>query len=135
MAQRSAFIFCVGDPFESEPTPTSADKCGEVTGCDASHQEVSRWNTWDGSQGMYITFASTKVNKAEPTLALKPRGDITRNPKQGYHWPQNRTCVCVRQTYCFKKRDYVLCLLQMERHENEFERSCIHKAANDKLMK
>ena len=25
-----------------------------------------------------------KVNKAEPTLALKPRGDVTRNPKQGY---------------------------------------------------
>ena len=24
-----------------------------------------------------------KVNKAEPTLALKPRGDVTRNPKQG----------------------------------------------------
>ena len=28
------------------------------------------------------------MNKAEPTLALKPRGDITRNPKQGYQWPQ-----------------------------------------------
>ena len=25
-----------------------------------------------------------KANKAEPTLALKPRGDVTRNPKQGY---------------------------------------------------
>ena len=24
------------------------------------------------------------LNKAEPTLALKPRGDVTRNPKQGY---------------------------------------------------
>ena len=43
---------------------------------------------------MYITFASAqKANKAEPTLALKPRGDITRNPKQGYQWPQKRTCV------------------------------------------
>ena len=29
-----------------------------------------------------------KVNKAEPTLALKPRGDVTRNPKQGCQWPQ-----------------------------------------------
>ena len=37
------------------------------------------------------------MNKAEPTLALKPRGDVTRNPKQGYQWPQNRTCECVRQ--------------------------------------
>ena len=26
-------------------------------------------------------------NKAEPTLALKPRGDITRSPKQGDQWP------------------------------------------------
>ena len=32
---------------------------------------------------MYITFASAKVDKAEPTLALKPRGDVTRNSKQG----------------------------------------------------
>ena len=27
-------------------------------------------------------------NKAEPTLALKPRGDVTRKPKQGYQWPK-----------------------------------------------
>ena len=33
------------------------------------------------------------LNKAEPTLALKPRGDITRSPKQGYQWPQKWTCV------------------------------------------
>ena len=32
-------------------------------------------------------------NKAEPTLALKPRGDITRSPKQGYQWPHKWTCV------------------------------------------
>ena len=38
---------------------------------------------------MYInTLASAKkANKAEPTLALKPRGDVTRDPKQGYQWP------------------------------------------------
>ena len=29
-----------------------------------------------------------KVNKAELTMALKPRGDVTRNPKQGCQWPQ-----------------------------------------------
>ena len=34
-----------------------------------------------------------RSNKAEPTLALKPRGDITRSPKQGYQWPQKWTCV------------------------------------------
>ena len=24
------------------------------------------------------------------TLALKPRADVTRNPKQGYQWPHNK---------------------------------------------
>ena len=33
------------------------------------------------------------VNKAESTLALKPRGDFTRSPKQGYQWPHKWTCV------------------------------------------
>ena len=33
------------------------------------------------------------ANKEELTLALKPRGDITRSPKQGYQWPHKRTCV------------------------------------------
>ena len=37
---------------------TSADACGEVTGCDAGCQEVGRCK--GGSQGMYITFASAK---------------------------------------------------------------------------
>ena len=36
---------------------------------------------------------SPSVNKAEPTLALKPRGDITRSPKQGYQWAHKWTCV------------------------------------------
>ena len=33
------------------------------------------------------------LNKAEPTMALKPREDITRSLKQGYQWPQKWTCV------------------------------------------
>ena len=32
-------------------------------------------------------------NKAEPTLPLKPRGYITRSPKQGYQWPKRWICV------------------------------------------
>ena len=57
-------------------------------------------STRGGSQGVYITFSYAKkqqqINKAELTLALKPRGDVTRNPKQGYQWSQNRTCECVQ---------------------------------------
>ena len=37
-----------------------------------------------------------KGNKAEPTLTLKPIGDITRHPKQGYQWPPKRTCVSAK---------------------------------------
>ena len=36
-----------------------------------------------------------------PTLALKPRGDVTRSPKQGYQWPQK--WACVQQTPLKKK--------------------------------
>ena len=60
-------------------------------------------STRGGSQGTYITFASA-MRIRQPALALKPRGDVTRNPKQGYQWPQNRTCVCVRQKYLKKKK-------------------------------
>ena len=35
-----------------------------------------------------------------PTLALKPRCDITRSPKQEYQWPLKDTC----PPKCFKKR-------------------------------
>ena len=31
--------------------------------------------------------------KRLPTLALKPRRDVTQSPKQGYQWPHKRTCV------------------------------------------
>ena len=45
---------------------------------------------------------SQSSNKAEPTLALKPREDITRSLKQGYQWPQKWTCV---QQNFFKKKN------------------------------
>ena len=57
----SAFVFCLGYcPFKSEPSPTSGDAWGEVTGCDAGNQEVSKCSTRGGSQGMHITFTSAK---------------------------------------------------------------------------
>ena len=42
------------------PSPTSANACGEVTGCAADHQKVSKCSTRGGSLGMYITLVSTK---------------------------------------------------------------------------
>ena len=57
-------------------------------------QEVGMYSTRGGSQGMYITFTSTqKMNEAEPTLSLKPRGHVTRNPKTGVSVaPQKDMC-------------------------------------------
>ena len=47
-------------------------------------QEVSRYSTRGGSSGnLHYIHLCTKWNKAEPTLALKPRGDVTRNHKTG----------------------------------------------------
>ena len=65
----------------------------------ASCQEVE-CSTRGGSQETYITFTSA-MRIRQPTLALKPRGDVTRNPKQGYQWPQKWTCV--RQKLLKKK--------------------------------
>ena len=68
----------------------------------AGCQEVGKCSTRGESWGMYVTFASAKIaNKAEPTLALKPRGDVTRNPTQGYQWPQKKD-MCPPKT--FKKK-------------------------------
>ena len=91
----STFVFCsCGCTFKSEPSPTYAHAWWGSDWLCAGCQEVSKCSTRGESWGMYITFASAKIaNKAEPTLALKPRGDVTRNPKQGYQWPQKRTCV------------------------------------------
>ena len=98
----SAFIFCVGDcPFDPEQIPTYADACREVTGCCAGHQEVGMCSTRCGSWGMYIILTSAKVNKAEPTLALKPRGDYLRNTQEGASGPKiGHVCVSIN---IFKK--------------------------------
>ena len=70
----------------------------------AGRQEVGKCSTRGESWGMYITCASAKIaNKAEPTLALKPRGDVTRNPKQGYQWPQKKD-MCPPKTLKKKKK-------------------------------
>ena len=38
-----------------------------------------------------------KANNSEPTLALKPIGDVSRNPKQGYQWSQKMN-MCMPKT-------------------------------------
>ena len=63
--------------------------------CVWSFSVLVELSVWISGNVHYIRLRN--ANKAEPTLALKPRGDVTRNPKQGYQWPQNRTCECVRQ--------------------------------------
>ena len=67
---------------------TSATVCVDRTDCVPCSSR-------GGSRGTYIMFAST-IRIRRPTLALKPRGDVTRNPKQGCQWPQKRTCVSAK---------------------------------------
>ena len=67
----------------------------------ATNNNVQIWlvflklRLWGESWGMYITSASTKIaNKAEPTLALKPRGEHHQKYKTGVPVPPpKRTCV------------------------------------------
>ena len=50
-------------------------------GCDAQHTKFVI---------CCITYASIKVRIRLPTLALKPRGDVTRSPKQEYQWSHKK---------------------------------------------
>ena len=60
--------------------------------CHAGCQEVVRCHTRGEYKGTcnvtHMPLLSS--NKAEPTLALKPRGDVTGSPKQGYQWPHKK---------------------------------------------
>ena len=61
---------------------TSATVCGDRTGCMlATKRSASVAPEVDLDE---CTLPPQKVNKEELTLALKPRGEFTRNPKQGY---------------------------------------------------
>ena len=60
--------------------------------CHAGCQEVGMCCTIGESQGTCNITCTPLLssNKAEPTLASKPRGYITRSPKQGYHCPHKK---------------------------------------------
>ena len=75
---------------------TSATVCGDRTGClPAIKRLVSVAPEMDLGE-CTLHSPLQKANKAEPTLALNPRGDVTRNPKQGYQWPPKKD-MCVHQ--------------------------------------
>ena len=75
---------------------------GKVTGCYAGYIYWQRWRTRVNLKECISHTPLQSSNKAEPTLALKPRGDLTSSPKQGYQWPQKWTCV--QQNFFLKKK-------------------------------
>ena len=46
--------------------------------------------TMDLSAALFKSQHPCQVRIRLPTLALKPRGDVTRSPKQGYQWPHKK---------------------------------------------
>ena len=81
--------------------------CNSMWGQDrlrAGHQEVGKCSTRGGSWGMYIAFTSA-MRIRQATLVLKPRGDVTRNPKQGCQCPppQKKKDMCPQK----KERIYL----------------------------
>ena len=80
---------------------TSATVCVDKNGCMPATKRLASVAPEVDLGECTLPSPPQKVNKAEPTLALNPRGDVTRNPKQGYQWPQKRTCMSAKN---FKKR-------------------------------
>ena len=101
----STFVLCLGDcPFESKPSPTSADAYGEVTGCAAGHQEIGTCSTRDGSQGMYITFTSTKKSiRQNPLWLWNPKEMSPEIQNWGTSGPQKRQ-VSAKNFFVKKKK-------------------------------
>ena len=80
---------------------TSATVCGNRTDCAPAAKRLANVAPEVDLGECTLHLSPQKVNKAEPTLALNPRGDVTRNPKQ---WPQKRTCVSAKN---FKKNPFI----------------------------
>ena len=60
---------------------TSATVCGDRTGCKPATKRSASVAPEVYLGKCTLHSPPQKANKAEPTLALKPRGDVTRNPK------------------------------------------------------
>ena len=82
--------------------PNGAFPTVDTTASSASFQwGITQVNYRSGSASDF--WKNLNVNKAEPTLALKPR-DVTRNPETGVEVaPKNRTCECVSPKKLLKK--------------------------------
>ena len=91
----STFVFYPGDClFESEPSPTSAHACSEVTDCvPAVKRSACVAPEVDLRECTLHSPLQKSMNKAQPVMALKPRGDVTRK----------KTCVCQKLLKHFKK--------------------------------
>ena len=89
---------------------TSTNSCRHICisgskrlGCHADLYTVSRCHT----RGESENHTSEKACKGS-TLALKPRADVTRSPKQGYQWPHKKD-LCPTKILLKKKfTDYLL---------------------------
>ena len=82
-------------------------------GCLADLYTVSRCHSrGESEESIVCRRGSTQAR--ESTLALKPRADITRSPKQGYQWPHKRTCVLQK----FLKKNMMFRQLHAFRNDN-----------------
>ena len=63
---------------------TSMMVCGDRTDCVPAAKRLASVAPEVDLGECTLHLSLQKVNKAEPTLTLNPRGDVTRNPKQGY---------------------------------------------------
>ena len=60
-----------------------------------------RCRTRGESEGS-VVHRRGSMQARESTLALKPRADVTRSPKQGYQWP-HETDMCPTKKKCFQQ--------------------------------
>ena len=90
---RGSDCYAGGLPFESSLLPLLKHPCGESGRplCwPYTLAKVSR-QMWILGNVYHLCLYQLQIRLA--TLALKPKGDVTRSLKQGYPWAQKWTCV------------------------------------------
>ena len=104
---------------------TSATVCGDRTGYAPAAKRSASVAPEVDLRECTLHSPLQKVNKAEPTLALNPRGNVTRNPKQGYKWPQKRTCLSAKKSRKHTSRNFPCKTLMLSTLRREvFKAAC-----------
>ena len=92
------------------PLLQACRECDQLPCWPLYSQQVSHQRWISGIHGTQVT----KHTSEGSTLALKPRGDVIRSPKQGYQWPHEKDSCPPNFFFLKKKRLFAAATIQIQ---------------------